>query len=69
MVLALTFHFGCPIRQLEVQNAFLHGHLYEEAYMQQPPDFVDPMFPTHVCRYMASSRPPIRGSNASLTFS
>ena len=39
-----------PIRQLDVQNAFLHRHLFEEVYMQQPQGFIDPMFSAHLCR-------------------
>ncbi|GJT02190.1 ribonuclease H-like domain-containing protein [Tanacetum coccineum] len=34
---------------LDVKNAFLHGHLSEIIYMHQPPEFVDPAHPHHVC--------------------
>ncbi|KAL5706232.1 hypothetical protein ACHQM5_024430 [Ranunculus cassubicifolius] len=50
VVIALAIHHKWPIRQLDVQNAFLHGVLSEEVYMRQPIGFVDPKYPHHVCR-------------------
>lgn len=42
-----------------MNNAFLHDNLTEDVYMQQPPDFIDPFLPTHVCRLKKA----IKGSN------
>lgn len=49
VILLLAASFDWPLRQLDVNNAFLHGTLTEEVYMSQPPDFVNETYPTHVC--------------------
>ena len=41
-VLSLAVSKGWVLRQFDVQNAFLHGHLYEDVYMSQPPGFSHP---------------------------
>ncbi|KAK1647157.1 hypothetical protein QYE76_064962 [Lolium multiflorum] len=50
ILLSLAVTRGWALRQLDVQNAFLHGVLEEEVYMRQPPGFSDPTRPDHLCR-------------------
>jgi hypothetical protein len=50
LILALAVTYNWPLRQLDVRNAFLHGVLKEEVYMAQPPGYINPHFPKHVCR-------------------
>ncbi|GJX06244.1 putative RNA-directed DNA polymerase [Tanacetum coccineum] len=49
MVLSLAVTKRWTLRQLDVQNAFLHGELHETFYLRQPPGFVDPTKPDHLC--------------------
>jgi hypothetical protein len=49
-VLTIAVTQGWLLRQLDVNNAFLHGTLTEAMYMVQPPGFKDDTKPTHVCR-------------------
>lgn len=50
LVLSVAVTRGWSLRQLDVQNAFLHGMLDEEVYMRQSPGFVDPNYPRFVCK-------------------
>jgi hypothetical protein len=50
LLFSLAVTHGWSLRELDVQNAFLHGVLEEEVYMRQPPGFVDPTCPQHLCR-------------------
>jgi Reverse transcriptase (RNA-dependent DNA polymerase) len=50
IILSFAVMNNWVIRQLDVNNAFLHGELQETIFMSQPPDFTDQSFPTHVCK-------------------
>jgi hypothetical protein len=50
LVLSLAISSSWPIRQIDVQNAFLHGWLSEDVYMTQPLGFINPQFPQHICK-------------------
>ena len=49
-ILSLSLSHNWNLRQLDVNNAFLHGTLHEEVFMTQPPGFIHPDFPKHVCK-------------------
>ncbi|GKC17918.1 ribonuclease H-like domain-containing protein, partial [Tanacetum coccineum] len=53
-VLSLAVSHDWPIHQLDVKNAFLHGHLSETVYMHQLLGFVDPNKPDYVCHLQRS---------------
>jgi hypothetical protein len=50
IVLSIAVSRGWTLRQLDVNNAFLQGHLSENVYMSQPPGFVDIDHPFYVCK-------------------
>ncbi|RVW54772.1 Retrovirus-related Pol polyprotein from transposon RE1 [Vitis vinifera] len=50
VVLSLVVSHKWPLCQLDVKNAFLNGILHETVYMEQPPGYVDPRHPLHVCK-------------------
>jgi hypothetical protein len=54
LVLSLVVSRGWSLRQIDVSNAFLHGFLSEDVYMQQPPGFEDSRYPSHVCKLQRS---------------
>ena len=50
ILIHLTVTYSWVLRQLDVNEAFLHGSLIEDVFMQQPQGFRDPQFPQHVCK-------------------
>jgi histone deacetylase 1/2 len=50
IVLSIAVSRGWSLRQLDVQNAFLHGVPEEEVYMKQPPGYEDQSLPNYVCK-------------------
>jgi hypothetical protein len=49
IILSLDVSRGWCIRQLGVQNTFLHGYL-EEVFMRQPPGYEDMTLPHYICK-------------------
>lgn len=49
LLLSLTVSSKWCLKQIDIQNDFLHGHLQERVYMEQPPGYTHPNFPDHVC--------------------
>ncbi|KAM2633068.1 hypothetical protein EV1_023727 [Malus domestica] len=50
ILLTLAVQFDWFLNQLDISNAFLHGSLKEEVFMQQPPGFIDSSKSTYVCK-------------------
>jgi hypothetical protein len=48
VILSLPVQFDWSIRQLDISNAFFHGYLGEEMFMEQPQGFVDKDYTHHV---------------------
>jgi hypothetical protein len=48
--LSLAISAGWALRQIDVNNAFLHGTLSEDVFMSQPPGFSHPQFPQYICK-------------------
>jgi hypothetical protein len=49
-IIAMAIAKGWSLHQMDVKNAFLHGNLQEEMYIEQPLGYVDQTHPNLVCR-------------------
>jgi hypothetical protein len=49
-VLSHAYSVGWSIKQINIQNAFLHGLLSKDVYMEQPPGFIHPSYLHHICK-------------------
>ncbi|RVW20204.1 Retrovirus-related Pol polyprotein from transposon RE1 [Vitis vinifera] len=54
LLLSMAAMCSWPLYQLDIKNAFLHGDLAEEVYMEQPPGFVAQRESGLVCRLRRS---------------
>ena len=50
IILSLAAHFSWEMHQFDVKNAFLHGSLEEEIYMEIPPSYGVTNEGNKVCR-------------------
>ena len=50
LVLSIALSRGWSLRQLDVQNAFLHGVLEEDVFMRQPPGYENKTMLNYVCK-------------------
>ncbi|KAD4585663.1 hypothetical protein E3N88_23264 [Mikania micrantha] len=50
ILLAITAYYDYEIWQMDVKTAFLNGHIFEDVYMVQPDGFIDPKYPSKVCK-------------------
>jgi hypothetical protein len=54
ILFAIAAYYDYEIWQMDVKTAFLNGHLLEDVYMVQPEGFVDPKYPSKVCKLKRS---------------
>ena len=50
VVLSIAVMNGWVLRQLDINNGFVNGELYETVFMTQPLGFKDLSKPNHVCK-------------------
>jgi len=48
IIISIVVTSGWLLHQLNVKNVFLHGHIFEEVYMDQPPGYTNTQFPYRV---------------------
>jgi hypothetical protein len=48
ILLAYATYHGFKLYQMDVKSTFLNGPIKEEVYVEQPPDFEDSEYPSHV---------------------
>lgn len=41
VLFTMALSYGWPLRQIDINNAFLYGFLNEEGFMTQPPEMID----------------------------
>ncbi|KAM1228578.1 hypothetical protein EV1_007812 [Malus domestica] len=54
ILLTVAIQYNWFLNQIDISNAFLHGDLQEELFIQQPPSFTDSNLPNHVCKLKKS---------------
>ncbi|KAD4385276.1 hypothetical protein E3N88_25444 [Mikania micrantha] len=50
ILLAIAAYYDYEIWQMDVKTTFLNEHLSEDVYMVQPDGFIDPKYPSKVCK-------------------
>lgn len=50
ILICLAVSQDWPLRQFDVNNAFLHEKLTDDVFMAQPPGFSDKNFPSYICK-------------------
>jgi hypothetical protein len=50
IIMSIAVSKNWYLRQLDVQNMFLHGVLEEDILMKQPPGYIESNHPLHVCK-------------------
>ena len=46
----MVVSYNWQIKQIDIQNAFLHEELEEEVCMAQPQGYINPQYPNHLCK-------------------